>query len=53
MWWVIGIIAFGILFFLWMIVRGAANSVDESTQEMLDEEQSRYVAEYFRKKEGK
>ena len=53
MWWIIGIIAIIILVFLWMIVRSAARSVDENTQAMYDEEQTQYIAKYFKEKEGK
>lgn len=51
MWWVIGIIAFVILLFLWVIVRSAAHSIDADTQAMYDEEQSRYIEKYFEEKE--
>ena len=51
MWWIIGIIATLILLFLWMIVRSAAHSIDAETQEMYDEEQSRYIEEYYKKRE--
>ena len=53
MWWIVLIVALIILVFLWMIVRSAARSLDEHTQEMYDEEQSRYIAEYFKDKEDK
>ncbi len=53
MWWIIGIFGFVTLIILWVIVRGASQSIDEDTQAMLDEEQSRYIAEYFREKEEK
>ena len=51
MWWIIGIVMFIILVFLWMIVRSAARSVDEKTQAMYDEEQSKYIENYFREKQ--
>ena len=51
--WVIGAAALLILLFVWLIVRGAANSIDDSTRKMLDEEQSQYIADYFRNKEEK
>lgn len=50
MYWILSIIAIIILIFLWLIVRSAAHSVDEYTQAMYDEEQSQYIAEYFRDK---
>ena len=53
MWWIFGLIWLIALIILWMIVRGASHSVDDDTQEMLDEEQSKYIAEYFKEKEEK
>ena len=53
MWWIIGIIVFSILCFLWVIVRSAARSVDEKTQAMYDEEQSKYIENYFQEKQNK
>lgn len=53
MWWIIGIIAFVILVFLWMIVHSAACSVDDDTQARLDEEQTKAVTEYQKEKEEK
>ena len=53
MWWIIGIIALIILVFLWMIVHAATRSIDDSTQAMLDDEQTRAVTEYPLKKEEK
>ena len=52
MWWIIGIVVLIILVFLWMIVRSAARSVDEKTQAMYDEEQSKYIENYFRQKQN-
>jgi len=49
--WIIGIIVLIIMVFLWLIVRSAARSVDEDTQAMYDEEQSRYIEEYFKEKQ--
>jgi cytoskeletal protein RodZ len=51
MWWIIGIVALVLLFFLWMIVHSANQSIDDDTQAMLDEEQTEAVAEYMKKKE--
>ena len=53
MWWIIGIVALFILFFLWMIVRAASHSVDDDTQARLDDEQTRYVTEYQKKREDR
>ena len=54
MWWIIGIIAIVILIFLWLIARSAARSVDEDTQAMYDEEQTKYIENYYKeKKQGK
>ena len=53
MWWIFGLIWLIALIILWMIVRGASHSIDEDTQSMLDEEQSKYIAEYFKEKEEK
>ena len=49
--WIIGVIVLIIMVFLWLIVRSAARSVDEDTQAMYDEEQSRYIEEYFKEKQ--
>ena len=53
MWWIILAIALVILAFLWMIVHSAARSVDDDTQVMLDEEQTKAVTEYQKEKEEK
>ena len=54
MWWIIGIIiALIILVFLWLIVRSAARSIDEETQAMYDEEQSKYIENYYKEKKEK
>ena len=53
MWWIFGLIWLIALIILWLIVRGASHSVDDDTQAMLDEEQSKYIAEYFKEKEEK
>ena len=54
MWWIIGIIiVLSILVFLWLIVRSAARSVDEETQAMYDEEQSKYIENYFNEKKNR
>lgn len=50
MWWIVGIVVLIILVFLWMVVRSAARSVDEKTQAMYDEEQSKYIENYFNEK---
>ena len=51
MWWIIGIVALVLLIFLWMIVHSANQSIDDDTQAMLDEEQTRAVADYLKQKE--
>ena len=51
MWWIIGIVALILLIFLWMIVHSANQSIDDDTQAMLDEEQTRAVADYLKQKE--
>lgn len=54
MWWIIVIIILAVFVFLWLIVRSAAHSIDDDTQAMLDDEQSRYIEDYFEKqKKGK
>lgn len=50
MWWIIAIVVFVICFFLWLVVRSASHSIDDETQSMLDEEQTRIVEEYLQKK---
>jgi len=50
-WVIVGIIGLALLIFLWMIVHSAARSVDDETNAMLDEEQTRAVEEILRKRE--
>ena len=50
MWWIIAIVVFVICVFLWLVVRSASHSIDDETQSMLDEEQTRIVEEYLQKK---
>lgn len=51
MWWIIGIILLFVLLFLLLLVRSAGHSVDKETQDIEDEEQTRAVEEYLKKKE--
>lgn len=50
MWWIIGIILLFVLLFLLLLVRSAGHSVDKETQVIEDEEQTRAVEEYLKKK---
>ena len=51
MWWIIGVIALILLIFLWMIVHAATQGIDDDTQAMLDDEQTRAVTEYLQERE--
>ena len=53
MWWIIGILVLLIMIFLWMILKNASRSVDDETQRLLDEEQTRAIEEYLQKKQRK
>ena len=49
MWWIIGILVLLIMVFLWLILNNASRSVDDETQRLLDEEQTRAIEEYLKK----
>ena len=49
--WIILIVIIIMYLFLWIIVRNSSKSIDEETQRLLDEEQTRAVEEYLRENE--
>ena len=50
MWWIIAAVIVLLCLFLWAIARSASNNVDEDTQRLLDEEQTRAIEDYLKKK---